>query len=174
MNADIPDEGDTSRRSAGVAMIRPPDQRPAFTVVSTHMSHRPSVEASKRRATQLQELDRIVSSIRRTGSFTYQVPGGGQRTAGGFPQGHVALGGDLNTTQRGRNDGIDSADRLLAGSGLRHANDLYGRGNVKPNIDHVYAVGFDASSSALQGVAAVELQAGNPTDHPGYTTDLVF
>ncbi len=173
-NVDIPDRGDPARRSAGVAVVQPPDGRPAFSVISTHMSHMANMAASQRRHDQLAELDRIAGAIRTGGEFSYRSPGGGQSRAAGFPQDHILLGGDLNTTQGGRNGKLDSADAQLASSGLRHANDLYGRGNVRPRIDHIYAYGFGATSSALQGVAANELQSGSPTDHPGYVTDLSF
>jgi endonuclease/exonuclease/phosphatase family metal-dependent hydrolase len=172
VNVDLPDNGDPARRSAGVMSVVPPDGGEAFTVMSTHLSHMPGVAASTRRKHQMQELARIAKSIEQTGSFTYHVPGmAKEQTATGF-QSRIMLGGDLNTTQKGREAGIDAADQLLGAANLRNANDLYGRGNVKMGIDHIYAHGMDATSSAKVGVAAHELTGGQPTDHPGYITDL--
>ncbi|MCB0879217.1 MAG: hypothetical protein KDC46_09595 [Thermoleophilia bacterium] len=173
VNVDLPDTAGLGERSAGVAAVVPPDGGAAFTVVATHLSHKPGVTASKSRKEQMQEIARVVKSIEEHGSFTYSVPGmSKQLTATGFPTDRIMLGGDLNTTQGGRNGGIDSADRLLGAAGLRHANDLYGTGNVHPGIDHIYAYGFGATSSAKFEFAANELPSGRPTDHPGYVTDL--
>lgn len=171
VNAALPGSNDPPR-SAGVAVIQPPGGAPAFTAISTHLTHRDTRAASESRRVQLQELQRIAEQIARTGSFSYRSHGDGTQSSGGFPTDRIVLGGDLNTTQGGRNGGIDSADRLLGAAGMRHANDLYGRGRVKPRIDHVYARGFAATSSALVGIPGVEVRGANPTDHPSYVTDL--
>lgn len=172
VNVDLPDAGDPARRSAGVMSVVPPDGGEAFTVMSTHMSHMPGVAAATRRRDQMQELARIAKSIQRTGSFTYRVPGMSKElTATGFTN-RIMLGGDLNTTQKGRERDLDSADKVLGSAKLKHANDLYSRGNARVGIDHIYAFGMDATSSANVGVGAHELPNGKPTDHPGYITDL--
>jgi endonuclease/exonuclease/phosphatase family metal-dependent hydrolase len=172
MNVDLPDAGDPARRSAGVAVIQPPDGRPAFTAIATHLSHMPSQAASDRRHDQLVEIDRIARSIEATGGFAYRDPMGGRHEVTGFPSDRLVFGGDLNTTQGGRHAN-DSADRELRDSGLRHANDLDPRGLPRNgHLDHLYARGFDVSGSAYAQVGRHELDAGSPTDHPGFVADL--
>jgi endonuclease/exonuclease/phosphatase family metal-dependent hydrolase len=165
VNVDLPDAGDPARRSAGVAVVQPPDGRPAFTAINTHMSHMASQAASNRRHDQLVEINRVATAITQGGSFTYSDPNGGRHSVSGFPSERLVFGGDLNTTQRGRHAN-DSADRELRSSGLRRAREAAGR------IDHIYVNGFGVSSSAYAEVGRSELTNGRPTDHPGLVVDL--
>ncbi len=172
VNVDLPDKGDPARRSAGIVQVLPP-QGEAFTVVSTHLSHMPGTAASTRRRNQMQEIARVVDSIRDNGAFTYRAPGGaGQQRATGFASDRILLGGDLNTTMNGREAGIDPANRLLGAAGLRNVYALNGERGSRPGIDHIYAHGFQASGNVKFDLAAHELPGGRPTDHPGYVVDL--
>ncbi len=173
VNVDLPSEGDTSQRSAGVLAIRPPGGE-AFTVVNAHLSHRPSVAASKRRKKQLDLLANIVKSIESTGSFAYTPAGASDAaTATGFNQSKIVLGGDLNTTRNGRNGTIDAADAILGTANLTHTDELDEDDSVKTHIDHIYAHGFDATWIAQYEIARNELAKGDPTDHPTYIADIV-
>lgn len=176
-NVNLPELSEDAKRSAGVAAIRPPDGRPAFSLISTHMSNDPALTGSKRRQAQLKEIQRIATAIQRTGSFSYRTGNGTRTTLSGLPKGRLVVGGDLNTTEQGRRS-IDSADHYLNQAGLRHANDLLTRGGTRNKaalghrIDHIYAKGYRATSVALAEVGKREYRAGAATDHPGYVTDL--
>src|SRR5690606_21010437 len=92
VHVDVPDAGDPARRSAAVAVVQPP-RGEAFSVISPHLPHRPDAAASRRRESQLRDLNRTASAIRRDDSSASRTPGGGTHRATSFPPDRIVLGG---------------------------------------------------------------------------------
>ncbi len=179
-NVDLPNRGgDIEDRSAGVAVVRPPDGGERFTVVNAHLTA--GSDEGDLRQDQLDALTRVLDDAR-DGSFSYRdaISEGDSRATSLPVDGDVIFAGDLNS----RRGPVDDA---IAGSGLEHAHHpASSPWHILPGvdpattegIDHIYySRGIESRSWGVHDIPNDEFEAedgATPTDHPLVVSDAVL